>query len=49
MKKNINCPICGKLLCKIENNGKIEKAYLYCKRCKKEIYINNVPESQKIK
>ena len=44
MKKAILCPICSKLIGKIEEEGKMEKAYLWCRRCKKEIYINNASE-----
>lgn len=42
MIKNVLCPDCQKLLCKIEDDGKIKKVYLYCKRCKQEKYIEEL-------
>lgn len=45
MKRDILCPQCGKILCKIEQEGKLEKVYLYCKKCKQEIYIDKEPKS----
>lgn len=42
---NIVCPDCNKILCKIDDFGKIERAYLYCKRCKEEKYIEKEPKS----
>ncbi len=45
MKRNIICPNCGKILCRIESSGKLEKVYLYCKRCKEEKYIEVEPKS----
>lgn len=45
MKKNIICPDCGKMLCRLDDSGKLEKVYLYCKRCKKEKYIEIEPKS----
>lgn len=42
MKKNVNCPVCGKILAKLGDNGKMENAYLYCKRCKEEIFLKEV-------
>ena len=53
MKQIISCPICHKIIGKIEENGQMQKAYLWCRRCKKEIYIDNakelknMPESKK--
>lgn len=53
MKLTINCPICHKTIGKIEENGQMKKAFLWCRRCKKEIYIEdadnlkNKPESCK--
>lgn len=40
MIKDINCPNCGKILCKMDTEGEIKKVYLYCKKCKEEKYIN---------
>ena len=34
MIKNVICPDCNKILCRLETSGKIEKVYLYGKRCK---------------
>lgn len=42
MKENVNCPVCGKVLCKMEHDGSLAKVYLYCKRCKREIYISTI-------
>lgn len=42
MKKMILCPICHKLIGKIEEDGEMKKVYLWCKRCKHEIYISNI-------
>ena len=42
MKKMILCPICYKIIGKIEEDGELKKAYLWCKRCRNEIYIDNV-------
>lgn len=39
MIKKILCPKCGKLLCKLDEKGIINKIYLYCKICKEEKYI----------
>lgn len=47
MKTNVNCPICCKTLCKLEEKGKLENVYLYCKRCRKEIFLKEVPVSRK--
>ena len=44
MKEIICCPICKKIIGKVEQEGNIEKAYLWCRRCKKEIYINNAKD-----
>ena len=44
MKKIILCPICHKTIAKIDENGQMIKTYLWCRRCKKEIYIDNVKE-----
>lgn len=41
MKKIICCPICRKTIAKIDEDGKMIKSYLWCRRCKKEIYIDN--------
>ena len=41
MKQKITCPICHKLIGKMEESGEIKKVYLWCKRCKHEIYIEN--------
>lgn len=45
MKKDIVCTDCGKILCKIESDGQLKKVYLYCKKCKKEVYIELEPQS----
>lgn len=37
--RDIVCPYCNKMLAKIEYCGKADKLYLWCKKCKKEIYI----------
>ncbi len=39
MKINIICPECGKILCKRDRDGMVNGIYLYCKKCRKEIYI----------
>lgn len=41
MKKMILCPICHKLIGKLEEDGELKKVYLWCRRCKREIYIEN--------
>lgn len=46
MKKMILCPICHKLIAKIDEDGEMRKAYLWCKRCKNEIYINDIKNSE---
>lgn len=40
MRKEILCPICSKMLCKIGPNGVMRQVYLYCKKCKEERLIN---------
>jgi len=40
----ILCPICYKIIGKIQEDGELKKAYLLCRRCKKEIYIDNVKD-----
>lgn len=47
MKKAILCPICHKIIGKIDEKGQMEKAYLWCRRCKKEIYIENTKDFNK--
>lgn len=42
MKKMILCPICHKIIGKIEEDGELKKVYLWCKRCRNEIYIDNI-------
>lgn len=42
MKKEIVCPICYKLIGKIDEDGEMKKVYLWCKRCRKEIYIEDI-------
>lgn len=42
MKEGIMCPICNKLVGKIDEEGEMKKVYLWCRRCKKEIYIEDV-------
>lgn len=44
MKKIICCPICRKTIGKIDEDGEMKKVYLWCRRCKKEIYIGNVKD-----
>lgn len=45
MKRNIVCPDCNKILCKMEQEGILKKVYLYCKKCKEEKYIEIEPKS----
>lgn len=52
MKVDILCPICNKVIAKKEQDGSINKAYLWCRRCRKEIFLNDKvdkiePESNK--
>ncbi len=42
MKQKVTCPICHKLIGKIEKDGEMKKVYLWCKRCKNEIYIEDI-------
>lgn len=42
MKNIICCPICNKTVGKIDANGEMKKVYLWCRRCKKEIYIEDI-------
>lgn len=42
MVKEIRCPECNKIIGKMEEEGTMKKVYLYCKRCKKEIYIQSL-------
>ncbi len=44
MKNTIFCPICHKIIGKVEENGEMKKVYLWCRRCKKEIYIDNAKD-----
>lgn len=41
MKNVIYCPICHKTVCKMDTNGEMRKVFLWCRRCKKEIYIED--------
>ncbi len=42
MKQKITCPICHKVIGKIDEDGEMKKVYLWCKRCKNEIYIKDI-------
>lgn len=44
-KKYIFCPICGKKLFRIEENSTFNNIYLWCKKCCKEIKIEE-PKSR---
>ena len=41
MIKRICCPVCHKLIGRIDENGEMKKVYLWCRHCKKEKYIEN--------
>lgn len=38
--KDVRCPECRKLLCKIEDNAELKGIHFWCNRCQKEIEIN---------
>jgi len=41
MRKIICCPICQKIIGKMDEEGQMVKVYLWCRRCKKEVYIED--------
>lgn len=42
MVKEVRCPKCNKIIAKMDEKGTMDKVYLYCKRCKKEIFIQSL-------
>lgn len=47
MKKTILCPVCNKIIGKLDAKGEMCKVYLWCRRCRKEIYIENAKDLKK--
>lgn len=47
-KEYVYCPHCGKKLFRIEDNSHYKNLYIWCKKCNKEIKVNE-PKSRTLK